>query len=222
MSSDSHAGRHACTKPKTRSQHPRQGLRQAGQGACDTLARTHAHTRARARRHACKQPKTRSEHRCLGARACVLTCEHSKRRTASEAKRKFIRGLSVMRKGFAAVACSRDRNCHAILLDRTEAMMRQIDSFARRFRTGRNATGAPRRVRKVQVTRPRLGASDSGDLRWQFTVACNIFQRFRFMAIIKHPGRSCSAKWACYRRVRKSKANTRHVSVNALRNVIFF
>ncbi len=45
----------------------------------------------------------------------VLTGEHSKRRTASEAKGEFVFDLSVMGKGFAAVACSRDRDWHTIL-----------------------------------------------------------------------------------------------------------
>ncbi len=67
---------------------------------------------------------------CARAHVSVLTGEHSKRRTASEAKGKSMLDLSVVCKGFAAVACSRDRDCDTILLDRTEATMRQIDSFA--------------------------------------------------------------------------------------------
>ena len=64
-------------------------------------------------------------------RVCGLTGEHSKRRTAIKAKGKYMLDLSVMCKGFAAVACSGDHDCLTILLDRTEATMRQINSSKR-------------------------------------------------------------------------------------------
>ncbi len=53
---------------------------------------------------------------CARERMCVLTGEHSKRRTASGAKEKSMLDLSDMCKGFAAAACSRDRDCHTTLL----------------------------------------------------------------------------------------------------------
>jgi hypothetical protein len=180
-------------KAEKRSQHrgPRQGLPTVGQGRRHARAHTHTH---RARRQACRKPKMRSQRRCARARARVLTGEHSKRRTASKAEGKSMLDLSVMCKGFAAVACSGDHDCLTILLDRTEATMRQINSSeaAMTVPYRLECDGAPRRVRNMQVTRPTFGASDSGDSmpdrNWRFTVACTSFQRFRFVAIINSAG----------------------------------